>query len=51
MTKSIDTFLIDHGFEADELARIKHRNFLYLAIITVSFLAVTFVSLAANAWF
>lgn len=50
MTHSIDSFLIRHGFEEGEVRSVKHRSFLYGAIITLGVLALTFLSLSANAW-
>jgi hypothetical protein len=51
MTHTIDNFLIRHGFEAVDVSSVKHRNLLYVAIIAMSLCALTFSSLAAQAWF
>jgi len=50
MTQAIDKFLVDHGFECQELRNIRHRSILYLAILTAALSAFTFFSLAIAAW-
>lgn len=51
MTKSIDKFLVDHGFDGEELAAVKYRPMLYPAIILAGLTALIFISLIALNWF
>lgn len=50
MTQAIDKFLVEHGFECQEIRTIRHRSILYLAILTAALSALTFFSLAIVAW-
>jgi len=50
MTRSIDRFLIGHGFKADDLQQVRYRSVLYGAIMVMGVTAMTFFSLAAIAW-
>ena len=50
MTQTIDKFLIDHGFEEQELKSLKHRSILYHAILFMSAFTLTFTGLAVAAW-
>jgi len=50
MTQVIDQFLVQSGFECEELRRIKYRSFLYLAISITASVAMAFSSLALMAW-
>jgi len=45
MTHSIDLFLIDHGFDDDELLSLNHRSHLHYTIAGMSMLALTFTTL------
>jgi hypothetical protein len=50
MTQTIDKFLVDHGFEEQELKDIKYRSVLYHAILLMSAFTITFTGLAIAAW-
>ena len=50
MTQSIDTFLINHGFEAEDLCSVQHRPALYSAIIIAGLSASLFAVLAVQVW-
>lgn len=50
MIRSIDRLLIIYGFEATELEQVNHRSALYLVIVIMSVIALTFFIMAALAW-